>query len=883
MNDLLAPPLMRRRIALAFFLSGFAGLVYQIVWTRLLLLGFGATTEAVATVVAAFMAGLAIGSFAGGRLADRQTPEMAFRLYALFEACVAAFCLLTPSILGNFPDVFATVENILGNSRVVRALSAGLILLPPTALMGATLPILVRACSVEKQQLGHTVGWLYAINTAGAVAGAFLTGFLLILFLGINGAVYLAALFNVLAAILVWRMASRIAAVVENHRERDGSGKASDQADICLESAAESSDIGRSRVLLIISASFSGAVALGLEILWTRTIILSVGSSTQAVALMLTTFLAGIACGSAIYSRIAPRLRSPIRFAAWLQFAIAIASIFLLRIATELPFLYISLWDSIGKSGLSLVAIRFIPVFLLMFGPTLLMGANLPALIAAYSERGARVGREVGTLYAANTVGAIAGPLLVGLVILPMLGVTASTAAVAGAGLLGGTAALLADRKKGGRSSLLYLPVPVIFVLAILLIPKWDPVVMARGLAYKPVATKLQISMGTLESSMARYKTLFYRDGPEATVAVFETGGEKPVRNFVVNGRPEASTHPADMRNQYLLGHLPALLHRDPVQKGLVIALGSGMTAGCLSLHAPHVRVVELTADVIGAAAQFAEWNYDALNNPGIRITIDDGRHFLLTTEETYDVITVDPIHPSVAGSEALYSRDHYRLIASRLAPGGVAAQWLPLYLMGIKNAKTIARTFQSVFPDAQIWINGMDAILIGGAGEKLRPASEIRELLEKPAIADSLRRVRQNNLGTLLAGYALGQPDFDRYVEGAPISTDNRPVIEFSLAWQTYQQTHNANMLEIFSFTKSLIPISLKGLSDEEHESFKKALKAVRLDIIALALQEAKQYENAGRYFRLALETNPDDAIALVALRRKNLSKILSSKKKGD
>ncbi len=854
----LAP--FRSRLATAFFFSGFAGLVYQVVWTRILLLGFGVTTEAVATVVAAFMAGLALGSFGGGRIADRLPAQRAFRLYALLEVGVAALCLLTPLVLGSFPDVFAAIERTLGANRVVRALVAGAILLPPTALMGATLPILVRAWSAREPELGRTVGWLYGINTVGAVAGAFVSGFLLIATLGIHGTVFLAAAFNVVAAALVWRLASRLPAAGEAAPEPEGPVAAADEA-----SGPPPPD-SLSRALLVASAAVSGAVALGLEVLWTRTIILTVGSSTQAVALMLTTFLAGIALGASIYARFASRLRSPAHFAALLQFTIAVASVLLLRIAGELPLLYLALWEDIGRSSAGLVLLRFLPAFVLMLGPTLLMGANLPALISTYGAGRASVGREVGSLYAANTAGAIAGPLLVGLALLPAVGVDTSAAVIAGFGLAGGAAALLADLGALGRRTLLYVAFPVVIAIAIALMPAWDPLLMGRGLVYKPNAVMQLQYAGQFDEMMERSTVLYYRDAPEATVLVFDTGHEN--RIFVVNGRPEASTDPADMRNQYLLGHLPALLHRGPVYRGLVIALGSGMTAGCLALHAEHVRVVELVADVVGAAALFAEWNYDAVADPRVEITIDDGRHFLLATDERFDVITVDPIHPSVAGSESLYSQDHYRLVAARLAPGGVAAQWLPLYQMGVEDARTIVATFASVFPDAQIWLNGMDAVLIGGAGAELRPAHEIRDLMALPEIARSLERVHQRDFATFLAGYGLGPPDLQRYIEGAPVSTDARPIIEFSLAWQIYQGTQDANLLEILRYGATGIVTSFDGLTTSEREAFERARQAVHMDVVALALREAKHHKRAFRLFQRVLALNPHDPIARVALR---------------
>jgi spermidine synthase len=398
--------------------------------------------------------------------------------------------------------------------------------------------------------------------------------------------------------------------------------------------------------------------------------------------------------------------------------------------------------------------------------------------------------------------------------------------------------------------------------------PSWDPRVMARGLSYIAERASEYDREGRLREATEAIRVVHYADGAESSVLVYD-GGDGTQRGFVVNGRHEATSGAHDMRNQYLLGHLPALLHRGPVREGLVIALGSGMTAGCLARHAARVTVVELEPQVLGAAAAFAAWNHGALSDPRVRVVIDDGRHFLLTRKDRYDAITVDPIHPSVTGSESLYSLEHYALVRSRLAPGGIAAQWLPLYSMGIEDAKAITRTFAQAFPDAQLWVNGSDAILIGGAGAEHRPYAEIAAELARPEVAASLTAVRQQRLGPLLAGFAVGPPELARYVEGAALSRDDRPVLEFSLPWRTYSDTVDRNLLEIYRFLSPLQEAAFAGLGAPEREEVERSRAALGLSLIAVALRNVGHDATMRDLFERALELDPDEALALQGLGR--------------
>ena len=859
-----------RELWLPFALSGLSGLVYEVTWSRLLFLAFGANSTASAIVLGAFLGGLALGALLGGRLARTRDPSHALLLYAGIEVAVALFALLSVWLLVRFPAFYAGFERDLGLQNWSRVLCAGILLLPPTVLMGASLPVLVQAWSGQAQRKDHVVSFLYAVNTAGAVGGAFLTGFAFLPLLGVSRSVIVAALLNGIAAALTVRVRSKL------KRSLDRAASPSEMA-LQRESQTSTTSVAArpvARLLILLSAFLSGATALGLELLWNRTLLLSVGSTTQALALMLSTFLGGIAIGASLYGRASRRLPEACLTAGLLQVGIAVSSLALLHAAVRLPFLYLSLWESLHESSLGLVLLRLVPAVLLMLPPTLLMGASLPALVDAHMRTAPTRGQadggasSIGQVFAANTLGAIVGALFVGLVALPELGVTRGTGWVACVGLAGAAAALVAARLTlVSRPTLVLATVPAAGLL-LLVLPAWDPRVMARGIPYLAGNLLPYREQRQLDRYLESVRVVHYAEGAESSVLVYDFG-DGTDRAFVVNGRHEATTVPGDMRNQLLLGHLPALLHRGPLRTGLVIALGSGMTAGSLALHAKKVTVVELEAEVVNAAAAFSAWNNDVVHDPRVSIRIDDGRHFLLTTDETFDVITVDPIHPMVSGSEALYSLENYRLLKARLAPNGIAAQWLPLYQMGREDLRTIARTFQAAFPDAQVWFNGQDAILIGGSGAALRSAREIRDDLARPEISRSLARVGMQRLGTFLAGFVLGSEDLAEFVKGAPLSRDDRPRLEFSLPWRAYDDTVDANLLELFRFSRRLPPISLEGLDAEELRSIEAANSAVAYSCIGLALRLVRHEDAMRDLFERALALDPDEPIARRALGR--------------
>jgi len=813
-----------RLLSLAFLLSGISALVYETAWTRLLLSTFGATAPAAATVLATFMGGLALGAWGGGRIADRRSPQSALTLYAGAELLVALFAYASPFFLQGLDDALVSAERVTGRALLVSA-----VLLPPTVLLGATLPLAVRALPADVVRFASR---LYAVNTFGAVLGALAAGFVLLPTLGVTGTIHAAAGLTAIAAAVGWAASRR----APQDAPEEGPGRRLPIGTLGLAAAI---------------AGLSGLGALACEVLWTRALVLAMGSTSQAFATMLAVFLVGIAAGAAVAPAILRRIGDPLRMLAILQGALGVLALVAFGIGARLPFAFLWLHEALPAGfGWQLVA-RTLLAAALLLPSTLLLGATFTAALAL---AGGNRARDVGLVYGVNSAGSVLGALLAGLWALPRFGMEG---AIAAAGVVHLLAMALALARGGGspafRAATALLALGG-FALASSGESPWDPRVVARGFFFFPRLYTEARERGRLDELIEQSRTVYHRDGASASILVLR---DRESLGFIVDGKPEATTVPRDMRNQYLLGHLPALLHRGPVGRGLVVGLGSGMTAGCLSLHAKRTTVAELTPEVVRAASFFGEWNHGVLKNRTVKVHNDDARHFLRATRERYDVITSDPIHPYVRGSESLYSRDYFRRVKGRLAKGGVVAQWLPLYQMGLDDTKTVVATFREVFPDATVWVTISDAVLIGGTGRRMKKAMDIGVMASLPAVHESLRRVYAGDPAMVLAARVAGPEGLRRFVRGARISTDDRPVLEFSAPRRVHEQTVSRNLRAILA-VRDDPHWDLTGLPPDIRADVVAAREAMRHEVLGIALREEEKEEDALREFQAAFRAYP-------------------------
>ena len=725
-------------LLLLFFCSGVCGLVYQVLWLRLLALIFGVTVYAASTVLAAFMAGLAGGSAIAGRVVARVKRPLF--VFGVAEILIGIAALVTPVALDAAAGLYSAVYPLTGGSLPVltlaRLITGFVVLLAPTMLMGMTLPVLSASALVRGSAFGTRVSALYAVNTAGAVCGAVLTGYYLIGAIGIQRSFLLAASLNALIGIVAILLSRR----VERHDEGTTIGEAPvAPVTVNVSTGPHPATIGA-------VVAISGFVALALEIVWFRTLVQYLAATTYAFTTMLATVLAGIAIGGAIAS---PLLRRHGDWTSRLVFIQLGAAVAVLVSAIFLGWSYGHGWRTGGDWQASAAAI--LPVAVLM-GLAFPVAIHLAASPVA-GDSPARIAERVGRLYSLNVLGAIAGALVGGFVLLPLLG--ARRALIVMAALYGASALLLIWRHQH-RSRLIVATAVATAAFAYLATRVPDP----------------------FDAAYARrhgqdMREFWREEGVQTAVSVHASQFR---RSLYLDGLHQANDTPDMVRLHRIIGHLPMMLHPAP-KDALVIGLGGGATPGAVSQHpGTNVQIVELSDSVRKAASFFAHVNYDVLNQPHVRLRVDDGRNFLTLSAEKFDVITADIIQPVHAGAGNLYSREYFTLVRNALKPGGVVLQWI-----GHREPTQYAlimRTFLEVFPHATLWFDGN---LMVGSLEPLRIDSDIfAGKRAAPHAAAALDEVGLRSFDELLSWYTAGPDAMRRFVGPGPVLTDDQPLVEY-------------------------------------------------------------------------------------------------------
>jgi spermidine synthase len=810
-------------ILLCFFASGMSGLVYQVIWVRELVLVFGATTFAVSTVLTAFMGGLALGSYYFGRRSE--TVARPLRLYGLLEIGIGVYGLAVPLIFATLPLVY---HSLLGRLQlpffslsIVRFVFATLVLIVPTALMGATLPVLASFYSRDAARIGLRVGSLYALNTFGAVLGAGATGFLLIPTLGMNFATTTAASINILLGVVALTISRKAEAAPPMH------AAAVDLADgpvIYKRARSSGKGIGPRQVTVVVAGfAVSGFVALAYEVIWSRVLSLIIGSSVYAFSIMLTTFLIGLAAGATIASRLADRIRRPVLMFGIIEAAIGVTSLMGAYLFNDLPYVFVQLYRWIDSTdfGLLLFA-RFLIAAFVMIVPTFLLGALFPLVVRIVSsgKQTRTTGRTVGDAYAANTVGAIAGSFASGFVLIPWLGLLGSMRlcvalnfAVAGVAFVASRDRLKKKQQRQLRPALysaatLGVAVSALLIVVVVLIePPWDPEVMSSAV-YRYAPSLTDKSRKDLFDFLKRGQgeTLFYKEGITATVAVQRQSGGRVLK---VNGKPEASTA-GDMPTQILIGALP-LLVRERTDDVLLIGLGSGVTLGSVEqFPVKRVTCVELEPAVIEASRQFEDVNNHPLDDPRLKMVSNDGRNFIYTTDQKFDVIVSEPSNPWVTGVANLFTLEYFKRGAERLKEDGLFSQWLQIYEMAPEDVRTLIATFRAAFPQVYLFRGAEgDLMLLGSKGERRLDLSVLQSHLDEPKVGEDLKRINTTRSSDIVSRFYLGPAEVTTLAAGARLNTDDNALIEFNAPRRvgSTEETVARNLKQLLAYAASPLP----------------------------------------------------------------------------
>lgn len=734
----------KKIIFILFFASGISGLIYEVVWLRMLSRTIGVTTYATATVLAAFMAGLAIGSFVFGRFSDKRNDHL--KIYALLQLSVA-FAALIMSYVFKAPIPFyryiyeATNQNV-NLIASLRVFVSFISLLIPALLMGGTLPVLTSYLVKREGLFGRNFSLLYGINTLGAVIGVLLSGFITIGVIGERNTVLIGVLINVMVGGIAFQLYRKGVGYIEKARSLESKFVA--PGDIPISPYSDTV-----RKIVLISILISGFTALAYEVIWTRQFILFFHTSIYAFSAMLAVFLTGIAAGSIFINRFVDRLKAPLVVFGTLELGVGILSVFNLYLFSPLE---------------ARLMTRLLAPLILVFPLTFLFGAIFPVASLCYAKSVQRSGSSAGMFYGFNTIGNVAGSILTGFLFISLLGSTKSVVMLSFVNIALGLMLLWSEPSKSARFKLKYLlAVPLVFFLSVGLKGE-DPF--------------LNIIERRIARGAQEYEIFYNQEHTEGTVTSFVRDNFK---GLLINsvGQTELCT------DTKLMAHLPITLAKDP-RKFLAICFGMGTTVRSASIYDDlDITAVELVPEAYECFRYYHDDAERILARRNLRLVVGDGRNFLLLTSDKYDVITVDPSPPIYsAGTVNLYTREFLSLCKKHLTPDGVMCLWFPGG--GKDDNLYVLKTFYSVFPNITVWrgSGNVGFFMLGTLEETVIDRSKIEKLFNNLELFADLSEYDRTCVTSsqLLDLLALKKGDVESITKNTPIITDNFPYTEFPL-----------------------------------------------------------------------------------------------------
>ena len=747
-------------VLLLFVGSGCAALIYEVVWFQLLQLSVGSSAVSLGILLGMFMGGMCLGSLLLPRVVSARHHPL--RVYAVLELGIGALGLIVLFVVPVIGGAYTTIAGTGQASLYLRAIVAGVCLLPPTLLMGATLPAIARWVQATPAGVAW-LGYFYAGNLAGAVVGSVLAGFYLLRVYDMPSATAVAVALNVGVALLAVAI-SRVTAYAP--------------AALAPREAAPAAPEAR---LVYVAIALSGLTALGAEVVWTRILSLLFGATTYTLSLILAVFLVGLGIGSTVGSELARRVGSARAALGWCQLGLC-ATMAWAAVMTGESLPYWPIDPSMSTDPSFTLQLDLMRAIWVMLPATLLWGASFPLALGAVASRGQDPGRVVGGVYAANTVGAIVGALATGLVLVGTVGSQVSQQLLIGVAAVSGLLMLVGETPRAGAgggfrpagATAVVLSVCVAVVLLVRVVPPLPGLLVAYG---RYAATWVGIN-----------EIIYVGEGVTAAVAVSRTSNG--MLNYHNAGKVQASSEPQDMRLQRMLGHITTLVPRNPARV-LVIGCGAGVTAGAVSID-PLVKdqtiaeIEPLVPEVV--STYFAEQNFDVVRNPKVRIHLDDARHYLLTTRETFDAITSDPLDPWVKGAATLYTREFFEVVKGHLNPGGVVTLFVQLYESTEAAVKSEIATFLEAFPDGAVFANtvdgmGYDLVLFAQPGNARIDVDAVQARLSAPEgepIRNSLSQVGIASAVELFGTYAGNRADMAAWLTNAAINRDSNLRLQY-------------------------------------------------------------------------------------------------------
>ena len=748
-------------LLLLFIGSGCAALIYEVVWFQLLQLSIGSSAVSLGVLLGIYMGGMCLGSLLLPRyLSSLRHP---LKVYAALETGIGVFGVIVLFAVPVVGQIYTQIAGTGQVSLILRAIVASICLLPPTLLMGATLPAIARWVETTPRGVAW-LGFFYGGNLAGAVVGSLLAGFYLLRVYDMPTATAVAVVLNFVVAGLAFLIAARTPHTVIRAEEEDS-------ARLPQALSAESAR------LVYIAIALSGLTALGSEVVWTRVLSLLFGATAYTFSLILAVFLVGLGIGSSLGAALARGVSNPKAALGWAQLGLCVCLAWAAYATAEsMPYWPIN--PSISTSPSFNFQLDLMRAIWVMLPGAMLWGASFPLALAGVAAPGQDSARLVGGVYAANTVGAIVGALVTSLGMVGTIGSQHTQQALIGVAAMSGLLMLMpATGEK--RRALTSTPVVVIGIA------------LAAGLLARtvPPLPGLLVAYGRYAATWVGQNEIVYvGEGVTASVAVSRT--PTGVLNYHNAGKVQASSEPQDMRLQRMLGHITTLVPKTPT-KVLVIGCGAGVTAGAVSID-PMVKdqtiaeIEPLVPRVV--STHFAEHNFNVVANPKVKVHLDDARHYLLTTDEKFDAITSDPLDPWVKGAATLYTREFFQVVKNHLNPGGVVTLFVQLYESTDSAVKSEIATFLEAFPNGAVFANtvngqGYDLVLFGQLEAGKINVDAVQARLDDPAnaaIAQSLREIGISSAVELFGTYAGRRSDMQNWLSDAIINTDRNLKLQY-------------------------------------------------------------------------------------------------------
>lgn len=856
-----------------FFFSGACGLIYAVAWVHILRYFLGTPLFSILSILVTFLSGLALGSYIMGFYIDARSDPL--KIYGVLEGAIGIYSILFPWMIQGAMSIYGFIyKNPRFPSYARPFLKYPIfnsILLIPPMLIGAVWPVMSKILVRGMDNLGRATGKIFGVNTLGGSFGVLITGFILIPYLGTNSTIYISASIDLMICILTFLIYKRIGS---QGRIQEGSvtQKAQTQISIIPEKGKSYKGI---KWIILTGYAVSALAVMAYLVIYLRFMIAFMDSYFYPLFLILSAFMLGLALGGTGLARFVDKREDPLLILGVIELIIGLSYMGILPLIDRFPILIASITGRFAHPFWPMRLTEFFLVFVVMLIPALLLGLSFPLVCRVCTEKVERIGKSVSAVFAANAFGSLTGVLLGGIFLVTWLGIKKGNMVAFWSHIFVGLFFLLLCHSisRITKAGLLLLSAGS-FILFSFFLPLWDMPIFKTGpyrYAYYTNGSQPHIGLTQMEASKEKKEEIFYKQG---FIADFTVTKEKKDISMCVNSKIECSTK-RDLPARVLSGHLPLLLHAEP-KDILIIGLGTGVTLGSAGQYPVRsIECIGVSRELIEAAGYFREFNNNALEDPRLKLINDDAVHYLLFTDNKYDVIISDPLSTLPDVIAGFFTREFFRVCMKRLKNSGIAAARLPVNGMKERTFKSVLHTWRDVFPFVNLWETdlGRDYLLIGSNQRIVWDYPLISDRLSKERISSDLLRISiKNPPSDLLSFYFMDEQGLDHYCMGSKIFTDDYALAESSgLRFRFAEKTESLlEEMGHYRGTGLFDPLlRLKGIDDyeameikdevEERLLGKRYLTGGYIDII-----KAEPRDIILKGLKKALQVNPDDIKAI-------------------